>query len=106
MKIKTILAALAISILLTAQATAASFNFNTAAAEEMVAACNAEGISLGQDIAQAIVKHREANGPYATEDDLLKVEGLSKALVMQLYPVEINGDLWFDPSSVPGMKGY
>ena len=106
MKIKTTLAALAISVLLAAPAVAASFSFNTATAEEMVSGCKAEGITLNLAIADAIVKYREANGAFATEDDLLKVEGVTRSLVTQLYPVEDNGDLWFDPSSVPGMKGY
>jgi competence protein ComEA len=39
---------------------------------------------LAEGLADAIVKYRDANGPFATWDDLMKVPGLdAKVLVVQ-----------------------
>lgn len=106
MKIKSLLAALVLSVVMVAPAFAASFSFNKATADEMVAGAKAEGITLPQEVADAIVKYRTDQGPLASEADLGKVPGMTPQLVQQLYPVEEGGDLLFDPSSIPGMKGY
>lgn len=106
MKIKTLVAGLALSLLMAVPALAASFSFNTATADEMVDACKAEGITLDPAVAANIVKARDGGAKFVSEADLLKVDGVTNQLVQQLYPVEEDGDLLFDPSSVPGMKGY
>lgn len=108
MKVKALLGALCLSLLMTGAAFAQddAFDFNTATADEMVTICKAQGVTLDPAIAAAIVAYREANGPFATEDDLAKVEGVTPQLIMQLYPQESAGSLWFDPSSIPGMHGY
>lgn len=49
-------------------------NINTATADELT------GLSgIGPVLAQAIVDEREENGPYATLDDLLRVNGIGDA---------------------------
>lgn len=106
MKIKTLLASLALTMMVVSPALAASFSFNNSSADEMVEAAKAEGITLDKAIADAIVKYRTDNGKITSEDDLAKVPGMTNQLIQQLYPVEEDGDLLFDPSAVPGMKGY
>lgn len=105
MNIKTLVAALALTVAFAAPALAASFNFATASADEMIAAAKEEGITLPKEVADAIVTYRASN-PLKTEADLGKVPGMTPQLIQQLYPVEDGGELLFDPSSMPGMKGY
>ena len=64
-----------------------------------------EGITLPKEVADAIVTYRATN-PIKTEGDLGKVPGVTPQLIQQLYPIEDGDDLLFDPSSMPGMKGY
>lgn len=105
MRIKSVLATLALSLMMVVPAMAGSFDFNKASADEMVAACKEEGITLPKEVADAIVKYRATN-PIKTESDLGKVPGMTPQLIQQLYPTEDGGSLVFDPSAVPGMKGY
>lgn len=105
MNIKTLVAALALTVAFSAPALAGTFDFNKASADEMVAACKEEGITLPKDVADAIVKYR-ASAPLKTEGDLGKVPGMTPQLIQQLYPTEDGDTLMFDPSAVPGMKGY
>jgi len=53
---------------------AAVININTASAEELA---TLEGI--GDVIAQGIVEHRTANGPFATIEDIKNVKGIGDA---------------------------
>lgn len=55
-----------------AQQAAALINLNTADA----ATLEAELIGIGQVKAQAIVDHRDTNGPFASVDELLEVKGI------------------------------
>lgn len=105
MNIKSLLAALALTVAFAMPAMAGSFDFNKASADEMIAACKEEGITLPKDVADAIVTYRASN-PIKTEADLGKVPGMTPQLIQQLYPTEDGGTLVFDPSAVPGMKGY
>lgn len=58
---------------------AAPVNINTATAEEL------EGLSgIGPSKAEAIVKDREANGPFATANDLSRVSGIGDKTVEKL----------------------
>jgi len=47
-------------------------NINTATSEEMSEALK----GVGPMIAGAIIKHREANGPFASADDIMMVKGV------------------------------
>lgn len=46
-------------------------NLNKATAEKL-----AEGLAIPKEVAEAIVSHREKNGPYKVFDDLSKVQGI------------------------------
>jgi competence protein ComEA len=48
-------------------------DINTAGVEELMAVPG-----IGQVIAQRIVEYRDKNGPYASVDDLLKVQGIGE----------------------------
>ncbi len=53
----------------------AQVNLNTAD----VATLESELVGIGQTKAQAIVDHRNANGPFASVDELLEVKGIGPA---------------------------
>jgi competence protein ComEA len=56
---------------------AAPVDINTADATTMAAAIN----GVGQTRAAAIVAYREANGPFASVDDLTAIKGIGRKLV-------------------------
>ncbi|MDG1581671.1 ComEA family DNA-binding protein [Pseudomonas sp. GOM6] len=58
-----------------AQQVASQVNLNTADA----ATLQAELVGIGQVKAQAIVDHRDTNGPFASVDELLEVKGIGPA---------------------------
>ena len=57
------------------QVVIAQVNLNTAD----VATLESELVGIGQSKAQAIVDHRDANGPFASVDELLEVKGIGPA---------------------------
>ncbi|MCB1866308.1 MAG: helix-hairpin-helix domain-containing protein [Chromatiales bacterium] len=59
------------------QAFAAPVNINTAAADEL----DQSLIGVGPSKAAAIVADRQANGPFASADDLTRVKGIGPATV-------------------------
>lgn len=46
---------------------------------------------IGEVLAQRIVDHRDANGPFQTVDDLAAVQGISRRLVDELRPLVTAG---------------
>ena len=54
-------------------------NLNTATAEEL---CELPGI--GEATAEAIVRDREANGPFASVEDLMRVSGIGEKKLARL----------------------
>ena len=68
---------LTLSMLIVAQAWAGQVNVNTADAETL--ARELDGIGLAR--AQAIVAYREANGAFASVDDLIQVEGVGPRII-------------------------
>ena len=54
-------------------------DINTATKEEL---STVDG--LGESLAEAIIKHRETKGPFASVDGLLAVEGISDRLLAKL----------------------
>lgn len=102
---KTLFATLAAALLLVTPALADSFSFNHATAAKMIEACKDEGISFPKEVADAIVKAREAGAKFATEEDLLKVPGMTPQIINQLDVVFEKGDAQFVPYG-SGMKAY
>jgi len=64
-----------------AAAETAPVNVNTASAAELA---SLQGIGAAK--AQAIVEHREKNGPFGTVDDLKLVRGIGDKMLEQLRP--------------------
>ena len=79
MSIKGLSAALVAAMLLAPTAIAGPVDVNTADAKTL--ARELDGI--GQAKAEAIVSHREKNGPFKSAEDLAKVKGLGKKLIDQ-----------------------
>jgi competence protein ComEA len=79
MLIKGLSAALVAAMLLAPTAIAGPVDVNTADAKTL--ARELDGI--GQAKAEAIVSHREKNGPFKSVEDLAKVKGLGKKLIDQ-----------------------
>jgi competence protein ComEA len=81
---KSTLKALALSLLLSASAFASTgpVDINRASAAELAAALNGVGLSK----AEAIVAHREQNGPFKSAEQLAEVKGIG------LKTVEKNRD--------------
>jgi competence protein ComEA len=59
----------------TAAARAAKVNINTADVQELMTLAG-----VGRPLAEKIVQHRDANGPFKKPADLRKVEGVGRAL--------------------------
>ena len=69
----------AVLALISAAAAAGPVNNNTADAETLAA--ELQGIGMAR--AQAIVAHREAEGPFGRPEDLLDVSGVGPAILEQ-----------------------
>ncbi len=93
MMIKGLSAAFVAATLLAPIAIAGSVDVNTADAKTL--ARELDGV--GKAKAEAIVSHREKNGPFKNADDLAKVKGLGKKLVEQNKP-----NLKFDSAKAGG----
>lgn len=102
---KTLFTAFAVTLLLATPALADSFSFNHAPAQKMIDACKEEGITFPKELAEAIVKARETGAKFATEEDLLKVPGMTTQIINQLDVVFEKGDAQFVPYG-SGMKAY
>ena len=79
MFIKGMGAALVAALLLAPNAIAGPVNINTADAKTL--AKELQGIGMAK--AEAIVTHRQKNGPFKSAEDLAKVKGLGKKLIEQ-----------------------
>ena len=72
-------AALVAAMLFAPTAIAGPVNVNTADAKTL--ARELQGVGMAK--AEAIVSHRDKNGPFKSADDLVKVRGLGKKLIEQ-----------------------
>ena len=72
-------AALVAALLLAPNAIAGPVNINTADAKTL--ARELQGVGIAK--AEAIIAHRQKNGPFKSADDLVKVKGLGKKLIEQ-----------------------
>jgi competence protein ComEA len=79
MLIKGLTAALVVATLLAPNAIAGPVNVNTADAKTL--ARELQGVGMSK--AEAIVSHREKNGPFKSADELANVKGIGKKLVDQ-----------------------
>ena len=95
MLIKGLSAALLAAMLLAPNAIAGPVNVNTADAKTL--ARELQGIGMAK--AEAIIAHREKNGPFKSADDLVKVKGVGKKLVDQN-----KANLRFDAEKNAGWK--
>lgn len=68
---------LSLLLLVAAQAYAAAVDINTADAATLAAAI----VGIGEKKAASIVQYREANGPFASVDDLARVKGIGSATI-------------------------
>ena len=65
-------------------------SFNKATAEQLA---NLEDVQIPLELAKAIVKYREANGPFTTPESLAKVPGMTNDYLEMLNPVLKDGDV-------------
>jgi competence protein ComEA len=77
MNIKSLFAAVVAASLVVSAVQAGPVNVNAADARTLARELQGVGASK----AQAIVTHREKNGPYKSADDLARVRGIGKKLV-------------------------
>lgn len=78
-------------------------SFNKASAEEIAAAL--EGI-VDIDLAEAIVKYRDANGPFVLPEDLLKVPGMRSLIYNSIAPFTQDDDVVYEDVIPQGMHAY
>jgi competence protein ComEA len=93
MKLKGLAAAVIAAALLAPAALAGPVNVNSADAKTLAKELNGIGLSK----AEAIVAHREKNGPFKSADDLAKVKGIGAKTVER-----IKGDLRFEAAKPGG----
>lgn len=93
MKFKGLAAAVVAAALLAPAALAGPVNVNTADAKTLAKELNGIGLSK----AEAIVAHREKNGPFKSAEDLAKVQGIGAKTVERIKP-----DLRFEAAKPGG----
>lgn len=71
-------------------------SFNKASAEQLA---NLEDAKIPLELAKAIVKYREANGPFNSAESLSKVPGMTNDYLEMLNPVLRDGDVVHDPNA-------
>lgn len=102
---KDMLCALALSLALAGPclADADELSMNKAGVKELM---EIEGGIISRELAERIVQYREANGPFRTEKDLLRVPELNPALLDILILEEKDGDLVYQPDAAVSMPTY
>lgn len=71
-------------------------SFNKASAEQLA---NLEDAKIPLELAKAIVKYREANGPFSSPESLSKVPGMTNDYLELLNPILKDGDIVHDPNA-------
>jgi competence protein ComEA len=62
-----------------------------------------EELGLPEELAEAIVKFREANGPFKTPDAMTNVPGMTQDFIEEINPQLMDGDVVFDPDAEPAL---
>ncbi len=71
-------------------------NINTATSEELQLLPG-----IGQSTAQKIIEFRQANGPFSSLDDLVKVKGIGEAKLGKIRSfIKLEGSSDFDPTGM------
>lgn len=99
MLLKVVVMALVMGLVVTGSVWAqemATVDINSATAEEL-----AKLPGLDETIANNIISFREANGPFPSVDDLLKVEGMSQSKLDAIRDLIRAGE-WSGPAQTPG----
>lgn len=81
-------------------------NVNTATRDQLVWFLGQSGISGAPMIADNIIAYRDANGPFNSSTDLLKVKGIDSAVLDKIrYRVKVTGTTDYDPETVVPAPG-
>jgi len=73
-------------------------NVNTATVEQL-----SQLPTISGEIAKNIVDYRNANGPFASIDELTKVKGVTRTLLDDIRPyLVLQGETTFRPEEYPG----
>lgn len=84
-----------------AQADDGIVSFNTANLEQLMAI---EELEMDEEMAQAIIDYRTANGAFKTVEEMAKIDGMTQDLLEEFNPQETDsGDIVFDPEAEPAL---
>lgn len=100
--VTALLAAVALLTLLgLAHAEDGKVSFNKASVEQLMAI---EMADVPEELAKAIVRYREENGPFKTPEELAKVPGMTQDYLEELNPQQTeDGDIIYDPDAEPAL---
>jgi competence protein ComEA len=76
-------------------------SLNTGTVEDLM---NLPMADIPEELAEAIVKYREANGPFKTPEELSKVPGMTQDYLEEINPqLTEDGDIVHDPNAEPAL---
>ncbi|MGC9324474.1 MAG: ComEA family DNA-binding protein [Desulfomonilia bacterium] len=79
-----------------------TINVNTATVEELTWLPG-----VGDKVAQNIVDFRQANGPFTSLDDLIKIKGIGEARMKEIKPfLTLEGETTYKPTGHKDVKGH
>ena len=78
-------------------------SLNKASVAELIAI---EDLELDEDLAKAIVAYREKNGAFKKPEDLANVPGMDEDWMDEINPMELDGDIVYNPEEEASMKAY
>ncbi len=62
-----------------------------------------EDLDLPENLARALVDFRSTNGPFKTSEQLTKIPGMTQDFLEEINPVEMDGDVVYDPDAAPAL---
>lgn len=75
-------------------------SLNKATVEDLMAI---EDLEMDEEMAKAIVDHREKSGGFKKPEDLLEVPGMTQDWIEEINPVMMDGDVVYDPDAEPAL---